>query len=48
MPFTSRWLGGLAAGVAVVLAVVSAQAQQASKVDDATLLKPSDADWVGY
>jgi quinohemoprotein ethanol dehydrogenase len=48
MSFTSRWLGGLAASAAVVLAVVSVQAQQASKVDDATLLKPSDGDWVGY
>ena len=48
MPFNSRWIGGLAAGVAIALAVVSAQGQQARKVDDATLLKPADGDWVGY
>ena len=48
MSFKSRWIGGLAAGIAIALAVGSVQAQQARKVDDATLLKPSDGDWVGY
>jgi len=48
MSFNARWIGGLAAGVAVAVAVVSAQAPQTRKVDDATLLKPSDGEWVGY
>ena len=48
MSFTSRWIGGVAAGVAVALTVASVHGQQARKVDDATLLKPADGDWVGY
>ena len=49
MSFTSRWIGALATGVvAVTFAVVSAQGQEARKVDDATLLKPADGEWVGY
>src|SRR5688572_9255585 len=48
MSFNARWIGGLAAGVAVAVAVVSAQAPLPRKVDDATLLKPADGEWVGY
>ena len=42
------WL--LAAAVSCGAAVASLQGQQATtrKVDDATLLKPADGDWVGY
>ena len=58
MSFTSRWIKGvwsalsvpsvaMAAGVAVACAVASLHGQ-ARKVDDATLLKPADGDWVGY
>src|SRR5215207_2966081 len=47
MSFKSRWIG---VGVAVVVtaAVATAQGQAPRKVDDATLLKPSDGEWVGY
>ena len=38
----------MAAGVAVAFAAASVHGQQARKVDDATLLKPADGDWVGY
>ena len=48
MSFKSRWIGGLAAGVAVSLAVVTAQGQQPRQVDDAMLLKPADGDWITY
>ena len=49
MSFTSRWIGGLSTGVvAVTFTVLSAQGQQTRKVDDATLLKPADGEWVGY
>ena len=56
MSFTSRWMKkvvsvpavAVAAGAAVAFAVASLDGQQARKVDDATLLKPADADWVGY
>src|SRR5688572_27820276 len=48
MSFHSRLIGGLAAGVAITVAAASLQARQARKVDDATLLKPADGDWVGY
>ena len=48
MSFRSRLLGAVAAGVAVGLTVASLHGQQARKVDEATLLKPADGDWVGY
>ena len=49
MSFNSRWIGGLGRRrVAVAFAVASVQGQQARKVDDATLLKPADGEWVGY
>lgn len=48
MAFTSRRLGGLAAGIAVTAAVVSLQARQARQVDDAMLLKPADGEWITY
>ncbi|MBY0495464.1 MAG: PQQ-dependent dehydrogenase, methanol/ethanol family [Cyanobacteria bacterium] len=48
MSFTSRWIGGIAAGVVVVFAAASLRGQQTRKVDDATLLKPADGDWAGY
>lgn len=43
---TPRWFGALTLGVA--LAIASMSAQTSRKVDDATLLKPADGDWVGY
>ena len=55
MSFRARWIGGVAAGVAVAIAAASAQdargaapGQIARKVDAAMLLKPADGDWVGY
>jgi quinohemoprotein ethanol dehydrogenase len=48
MSVTRRWFAGLAAGVGIALASISAQAPQTSKVDDATLLKPADGDWATY
>ncbi|HYB94906.1 MAG TPA: PQQ-dependent dehydrogenase, methanol/ethanol family [Vicinamibacterales bacterium] len=45
MCLSSRWLG---AGLAVVLATASLHGRQARKVDDATLLKPADGEWVTY
>ena len=48
MSFTSLWMKKVSAGVAVALTVASLHGQQARKVDDATLLKPADGDWVGY
>ena len=51
MSFTAKWLGLAAFGavtVALTLSAVQAQAPAARKVDDATLLKPSDGEWVGY
>src|SRR5687768_233814 len=59
MSFTFRWtkLGwsavsvpsvAVTAGVAAVVAMASLHAQQARKVDDATLLKPADGEWVSY
>ncbi|MEO7134514.1 MAG: PQQ-binding-like beta-propeller repeat protein, partial [Vicinamibacterales bacterium] len=46
MSFTLRWFGGLAAGVAVAVAVSSAQ--QPRQVDDAMLLTPPDGEWITY
>ena len=48
MSFTARWIGGAALGVAVVMTAASLHGQQARKLDDATLLKPADGDWVSY
>src|SRR5688572_22156847 len=48
MSFTARWIGGVAAGVAVVMTAASLHGQQTRKLDDATLLKPADGDWVSY
>lgn len=51
MSFNSKWFGLAAFGAATValsLSAVQAQTPAARKVDDATLLKPSDGEWVGY
>ncbi len=48
MSLNSRWIGGLAAGAVVFVAAASLNGQQARKVNDATLLKPADGEWVGY
>ena len=51
MSFNAKWFGlaGFGAVVAALsLSVVSAQSPQTRKVDDATLLKPADGEWVGY
>jgi quinohemoprotein ethanol dehydrogenase len=48
MSLTSRWIGGVTAGMAVLVTAASLHGQQARKVDDATLLKPADGDWVSY
>ena len=53
MSFTSVWMKKVLSAlsvpsVAMAFAVASLHGQQARKVDDATLLKPADGDWVGY
>ncbi len=55
MSFKAKWFGpaapraaALAVTVALSLSAVQAQTPAARKVDDATLLKPSDGEWVGY
>jgi quinohemoprotein ethanol dehydrogenase len=48
MSFSSRWIGGLAAGAAMWVGFVSLQAQQTRQVDDAMLLRPPDGEWITY
>ncbi|MFA5911540.1 MAG: PQQ-dependent dehydrogenase, methanol/ethanol family [Vicinamibacterales bacterium] len=49
MIVTRRWAGWVAAGLVGCVAVVALNGQQAArKVDEATLLKPADGDWVTY